>query len=289
MKYIVAVSGGVDSVVMLDMLVHGHLSIFPSPTSNPQLVVAHFDHGIRQDSADDAEFVRQLAAKYELPFETTREELGKNASEELARDRRYVFLRKVAKKYGAKIVTAHHADDVVETIAINLTRGTGWRGLAVLDSPDIVRPLLAVTKDRLVDYAKRHDLQWCEDVTNRDTKYLRNELRQKLTGLDPGSRDLLRLYRERQVFLRREIDNEIGKIIHVKQFSRHLFIMVPEVIGIELLRGVFEQEAGSSPTRPQLTGALLAIKTLRDGKRYEVAAGTTLQFTATDFIVEAAI
>jgi tRNA(Ile)-lysidine synthase len=114
-KYVVAVSGGVDSVVLLD-----HLAGHPEY----ELVVAHFDHGIRDDSREDEAFVRSLAEKYNVPFESKREDLGKQASEELARDRRYAFLRSVAGKHNAQIITAHHADDAVETIAINLLRGT---------------------------------------------------------------------------------------------------------------------------------------------------------------------
>ena len=132
MRYVVAVSGGVDSVVLLHQMVQD---------GGSELVVAHFDHGIREDSDLDAQFVRELAQSYRLPCEVRREELGSGASEELARNRRYAFLREVAKKHRATIVTAHHMNDIPETIAINLTRGTGWRGLAVLGS-DVHRPLL---------------------------------------------------------------------------------------------------------------------------------------------------
>src|SRR5690606_22278428 len=145
MKYIVAVSGGVDSMVLLDMLVR---------EGSHELIVAHFDHGIRADSHKDATFVQDVAKKYGLPFEKRREVLGEKASEALARERRYAFLRSVAARHEAKIVTAHHLDDVVETVAINITRGTGWRGLAVMDT-DIVRPLVDMEKKELVRYANQ--------------------------------------------------------------------------------------------------------------------------------------
>lgn len=278
-KYIIAVSGGVDSVVLLDMLVNG---LVPGA----KLIVAHFDHGIRPDSADDATFVRQLAIDYGLPFETKREELGPNASEEKARDRRYAFLREVAKNHDAKIMTAHHADDIVETIAINLTRGTGWRGLAVLDNPDIERPLLDKTKAELLKYAKNHKLEWREDSTNQDTKYLRNDLRQKLLQLDDDSRELLRRYRTRQGFLRKMINNETDRLVGASPYARHLFISVTDDAAQELLRGVFVKEKAVVPTRPQLKRALHAIKVLHGGKRYEVATGISLSFTKTHFAVE---
>ena len=278
-KYVVAVSGGVDSVVLLDMLASG---LVPGA----ELVVAHFDHGIRPDSADDATFVRQLAADYAVPFETKREELGANASEEKARDRRYAFLHDVAKKHKAKIMTAHHADDIVETIAINLTRGTGWRGLAVLDNPDIERPLLDKTKAELVHYANEHALEWREDSTNQDTKYLRNDLRQRLAQLDADNRELLRRYRERQVVLRKMIDNETDRLVGASPYARHLFISVADEAAQELLRAVFVKENVVVPTRPQLKRALHAIKVLHGGKRYEVATGISLSFTKTHFAVE---
>jgi tRNA(Ile)-lysidine synthase len=97
--------------------------------------------------------------------------------------RRYEFLRRVAERHDATIATAHHEDDVVETIAINLTRGTGWRGLAVLNSPDVVRPLLKVKKSQLYEYALKRGLEWVEDETNLTDAYLRNRLRSRLSEL----------------------------------------------------------------------------------------------------------
>lgn len=277
MKYIVAVSGGVDSVVLLDMLTRA-----PDPE---ELVVAHFDHGIRPESADDEEFVHELARKYGLLYESMREELGPTASEELARDRRYNFLRDVAKKHSAKIVTAHHADDVVETIAINLTRGTGWRGLAVLDSPDIRRPLLHMTKADIVEYAQANALEWREDPTNNDTKYLRNDLRQKLKTLDSQSKELLGLYRDRQVALRKMIDTEIDTYVH-PPYSRYFFIMINDSVAIDILRGIILRETGQSLLRPQLERALLAVKTYQTGKIFAIDAASVLHFSRTDFVVE---
>lgn len=277
-KYIVAVSGGVDSVVLLDSAAKQY--------DHDQLIVAHFDHGIRQDSARDALFVKTLAKKYGLQFETKREELGGNASEELARDRRYAFLRSVAKSYGAKIMTAHHADDAVETIAINVIRGTGWRGLAVLDSADITRPLLGFEKSKLLEYAKQHRLVWREDSTNKDTKYLRNAIRQRLGAVSNEDKTLLRLYRNRQVALKKEIDSEAAHLIGESPYSRHMFIAVPEVAAIELLRSVFMKETGFAPTIPQRERALHAIKTIAPGKKIEVTKGVKLRFSKTTFIVE---
>lgn len=255
MKYIVAVSGGVDSVVLLDKLVK---------RGEHELIVAHFDHGIRQDSAADAQFVAGLAKSYGLPFETKREELGEDASEELARNRRYAFLRGIAKKHSAVIVTAHHMNDIAETIAINVARGTGWRGLAVLAS-DICRPLLGMTKQEIIAYAKRHRLEWREDSTNASSVYLRNRLRVRLTDEDTVRQ--LAALRARQVELRDDIDHEIRRQLSTMNgtYSRYFFTHIDQAIAIELLRGVAAQALGHSLVRPQLDRALLAVKTARPG------------------------
>lgn len=271
-KYIVAVSGGVDSVALLDMLYK---------TDQHQLVVAHFDHGIRPDSADDAHLVADLAEKYDLPFVSERAELGPDASEEKARDYRYSFLREVAKAHSARIVTAHHADDVVETIALNLTRGTGWRGLAVLDS-DIVRPLLHVNKEFLVQYAKANNLKWHEDSTNSSDKYTRNRLRRRLADIDQETKTKLLNLRDEQVALKKQIEHELASLVgDGPQYDRYFFINLPKESAIECLRHV----TNARLTRPQLGRALLAIKTAKPGTIYQAGSGISFSFTTRNFSI----
>lgn len=269
-RFVVAVSGGVDSVALLDMLAR---------LSDHELIVAHFDHGIRPDSAEDALFVAGLAEAYGLPFETSREELGPGASEELARNRRYAFLRDVADTYGARIVTAHHADDAVETVAINVTRGTGWRGLAALDS-DIVRPLLHLHKHEIKNYAKKHQLKWREDSTNMDDKYLRNRLRKLVKSLPQDEKRQLLALRHQQLESRRLIDKEVARLVGPgPQYSRYFFTHVPKTVAMECLRFVTRARL----TRPQLERMLLAIKTASAGSAYHAGKGINLRFTTRNF------
>ena len=272
-----AVSGGVDSIVLLDMLVRerGH-----------DLVVAHFDHGIRADSASDARFVEAVARQYGLSFVTKREELGGGAGEELARARRYAFLREESVKEGAAIVTAHHQDDLIESVAINLLRGTGWRGLAVFGSADIWRPLIRFTKEELRTYARIHRLEWVEDSTNLSTHYLRNRVRGQLKrGLSDGQRKGVVKLWERQTALRGQIDDELSMYLNdMGEYSRHLLIMADQAVGCELLRSMIQAKTGVAPTRPQVERALLAVKTTRAGSNFEVGSGITLRFTASTFI-----
>ena len=269
-RYVVAVSGGVDSVVLLHTLLAHHSS---------DIVVAHVDHGIRPESDQDAQFVRSLAKRYGVPFEMTRLALGEGASEEVARRERYAFLRQVAARYGGVIVTAHHADDVVETVAINLLRGTGWRGLAVFGADDIYRPMTVWFKHEIVDYATRHDLAWREDSTNTDDKYLRNRLRKQARRLPLDTRlELLALWR-RQHELKRDILHESHQ--HAS-FRRYPYIMMPPAAAVEVLAHTL----GIALTRPQLHRALLAIKTAKPGSEYHLTKQYSMRFTADEFRLE---
>lgn len=281
MRYIVAVSGGVDSVVLLDMLVK---------SGEDELIVAHFDHGIRPDSAEDARFVEAVAKQYNLPFFSRREELGSNASEELARKRRYVFLRELAKAHRAKIVTAHHGDDVVETVAINIVRGTGWRGLAVLGAEDVERPLLHITKQDIYTYALKNRLEWVEDSTNASDAYLRNRIRKVTARLSvPTKRQLLSL-RVKQTRLRQEVRHELEALAPTQNsLPRYFFIMLPEKVALEVLREVILRETGKKLLDGQLTRGIGAVKTARAGTQIPLGNGVELRFKTTCFIARVGV
>lgn len=278
MRYLVGVSGGIDSVVLLDQLVSA---------GEHELIVAHFDHGIRTDSADDARFVAGLAEKYGLPFVMMREELGPQASEDQARRSRYDFLRAMAQKHQATIVTAHHADDTIETIAINLQRGTGWRGIAVMQSRSVVRPLLAITKTEVRQYALEKRLEWVEDSTNTSDVYLRNRLRHRLaTDISPAQKEEIWAIWRNQLSLKAAIDHELEAFSGLDEFSRYYISQVDEQSAIELLRAAIVAKTKQSPTRPQLARAILAIKTARPHTVLEIGAGVQLKFSVRTFIVE---
>lgn len=280
MRYVVAVSGGIDSVVLLDMLVNN--------SAEDELIVAHFDHGIRSDSAADARFVAGLAEHYSLAFVAKREELGQGTSEELARDRRYEFLRNEAEKHDATIVTAHHGDDVIETIAINLIRGTGWRGAAVLDTSGIIRPLLSMSKNEIRMYAQKRSLEWVEDSTNAETHYLRNRIRRKITkGFSSAQKEAILAVWRRQIELKDAIDEELCRYIKSdNEYDRYFLTFINPVVAREILRVEIMARNNESPTRPQLDRALLAIKTARSGSLHEVGNGVRLRFLIRTFIVE---
>ena len=277
MKYVVAVSGGVDSVVLLDMLVK----------RNEDVVVAHFDHGIRPGSDADERFVRALASKYDVLYESVREKLGTDASEGFARERRYGFLTNVTKKYDAVLVTAHHMNDVVETIAINWIRGTGWRGLAVLNREGIERPLLGMSKEDIYEYALKNNLEWVEDETNTADTYLRNRIRKKIgRAKNPTlGEDLTRL-RTEQVRLAGQIDEEVVRVLSPSnEHDRYFFIMIDEAVALELIKYVLSK-VGAVATRPMRNRLLNDIKTARPGTVSRVIPDVSVMFTKQDFIVK---
>lgn len=274
---IAAISGGVDSAVLLHML----------SKSSDTIIVAHVEHGIRDDSSEDARFVRQLANTYGYDYEEKRLGLGAEASEERAREERYAFLYGLVKKHGGVIVTAHHGDDLAETVAINLHRGTGWRGLAVLAREGIERPLLSYSKEQLYDYAMKHGLEWVEDKTNRDKRYLRNRIRARLYHAmsDTGRQELWTL-RDRQVVLSREIAAEEQSILRQDPALRYLLTQVDGAVAADLLGTIIATKTGVRPTRPQLERALIAVKTAKPGAVHHVGSGATLRFKSRFFSVE---
>lgn len=284
--YVVGVSGGVDSVVLLHKLIHDE-SVWLTNLPKGEIIVAHFDHGIRDDSADDAIFVQKLAEKYGLEYTTKREELGVTSSEEMARRRRYAFLSTVAQQHDGLIMTAHHADDLLETVAINCQRGTGWRGLAVLGRSDVWRPLLSMRKKAILQYAAEHNLQWREDSTNSSQKYLRNRMRAALRMASDDSVEYMALLRSRQAELRDQIEAEGNSVLPAGiYYPRHLFISIGSDVAVELLRHICLRHLQDSLTIKQRQQMLHAIKTLHSGRVYEISNGITLRFTKTEFIVE---
>ena len=273
MNYVVAVSGGVDSVVLLDMLAR-------QPGNH--LVVAHVDHGIRGDeSAADARFVKALARQYGVPFVSIALHLPPTASEEVARTARYDFLLKQAAEFKAQLVTAHHQGDAVETVAINIARGTGWRGLAVFHRPEVYRPLVAMSKKQLYDYAMRHKLEWVEDATNGQDVYTRNRIRRKINSQGVDSVVIMQL-RAKQLQLLRDITKEVDRLLRHFAGSRYAMTMIPEEIACELI-GAEVAKIATRPMRPRLLRAVRAIKTAAAGSTFELGDGVIIKFTTRNY------
>ena len=257
---ILAVSGGIDSVVMLHFL--------QSRMPKDELVVAHFDHGIRKNSCEDADFVKRLAEQCGVAFECEHRKLGADCSEAKAREERYGFLRKIADKYHGVICVAHHDDDVIESMAINVLRGTGWRGIAPMNSKDIERPLKGWRKRDIYHYAGEHQLHFRQDQTNNDDDYLRNRVRMRLRdATDAQATKLIEIY-NRQSELLGEISAILDEIDDAKRYPRSLLDCDDEV-AVEILRHILAKKQVSL-TRPQFSNALKAIREYSPNKRFSI-------------------
>ena len=200
-RIVVAVSGGQDSVALL------HILAACAEDWKLTLHVAHLDHGLRATSRQDAEFVRDLSARWHLPATIDRRDVPAICAregwslEDGARRLRYRFLLETARRQSAgRVALAHTADDQAETVLMRLVRGTGLLGLTGMpitrrldgpaDAPGseragirLVRPLLETWRRRVSAYVGAHRLAWREDDTNADTRFTRNRIRHELLPL----------------------------------------------------------------------------------------------------------
>jgi tRNA(Ile)-lysidine synthase len=201
-KVLVGVSGGADSLFLLDLLAR----------SNYPLIVAHLNHQLRPEADEDAQFVGRITGRLGIPFVLGKEDVVAFAErsglsiEEAARHLRYSFLFENAKQVGAQaVLVAHHADDQIETVLMHFLRGSGLAGLRGMqywslpnpwsDEIPLARPLLEIWREEIDAYLQDHKLEPIEDKTNRDTKIFRNRLRHELipylTSYNPGIRKVL--------------------------------------------------------------------------------------------------
>jgi len=194
-KLVVAVSGGPDSVCMLDILAKFAREL------GITLHIAHLNHQLRGSEADaDAQYVADLACRLGIPATIERREVKvyqaqkRISLEEAAREVRYAFLAQVANSVGAeRVVVGHTTDDHIETILMHLIRGTGTRGLRGLqpytrwqssvNNLAIIRPLLPVTRHETATYCQHHQLAPRLDTSNLSLSPLRNRIRQQLLPL----------------------------------------------------------------------------------------------------------
>jgi tRNA(Ile)-lysidine synthase len=185
-RWLLAVSGGMDSMVML----HAFNSVWKE--KNHQMAVAHFDHGYRNESSSDASFVASVCQSMGISSFTRREELGYKhktglfsgqSLEAVFRKRRMAFLEDTMKESKSScIMTAHHQDDLLETFLMRCLRGTGLNGIQSIKpfSPPFARPLLHFSKEEIRRYAKENQIEFREDPSNQDQRFQRNRIRNEL-------------------------------------------------------------------------------------------------------------
>ena len=243
-------------------------------------------------------------------------EAGLGLSEAAARAARYEFLEAVARKYApAEIWTAQHLDDLVETVAINLLRGTGWRGLAAMGRAGVRRPWLEGAwtgglegvkaegaraggaegartggappeRKEIWRAAGELGLVFREDPTNQEERFLRNRLRPEAAAM--GRERKLEIWRlwQRQRELRREIDGLVAELIPVAgaEWPRSWFFELEPVVAWELLRAGLLR-AGVRATRPQLEEFRRAILEYAPGRKFNLPGGKLVRMGRDEFIL----
>jgi tRNA(Ile)-lysidine synthase len=181
-KIILGVSGGPDSVCMLDIMAK------IAPKYGLKLMAAHVNYGLRgRDSDSDENFVKELAEELGVMVEVLnlkrRKRVGKGDSENRLREIRYEFFEKVREKNKFDLIAVgHNLDDQVETFLMRMIRGAGLQGLSAMKwkSGRLIRPLLGISRQEILEYLNRTDRAYRTDRTNLESKFLRNKIRNKL-------------------------------------------------------------------------------------------------------------
>ncbi len=179
---VLAISGGPDSMCLL------HILNQLKEKYNLKLIVAHVNHNLREESKEEAKFVKKVCESHQITFELKElKNLPKTNTENDARIKRYEFFEKIVNKYQAEILmTAHHGDDLIETILMRLTRGSnfsGYKGFKKITDKknyQLIRPLIYLTKEEIINYNKEKNLEYRIDKTNQSEDYTRNRFRKKI-------------------------------------------------------------------------------------------------------------
>jgi tRNA(Ile)-lysidine synthase len=260
-RVLVAVSGGVDSIVLLHLLheLREELGI--------SLAVAHLDHRIRAESSADAEFVAREAGRLGLPLILEARDVPAYAKErglsleEAAREVRYQFLEEAAAKVrAAKIALGHHRDDLVETLLLNLIRGAGLAGLRGMAPVrgSFIRPLIDCSRAEIEAFAQERGLRYCQDRTNLEQRFLRNRVRMELLPLLEGYRpgvaarlaQTARILGEASAYLEGLAGERLGKMVLTEGeeglvLDRRMFLAEEPLLQSFILREAVRRLRGS--------------------------------------------
>ncbi len=252
---ILAISGGPDSMFLLD--------VCRRTLGKGRITATHFNHHVRKDSGIDESIVREYCAKHGIPFVLGSADIPRKSAsmnrglEETGRIARYAFLEKTRKKAKASfILTAHHADDQVETILMHFVRGSGVHGLtgmAIL-SGTILRPLLGITKEEILVYLKAKKIRYTTDSTNLVPDTSRNLVRleviPRLKRINPSfSKTILHsaeMFSHLSTFLSEEAEAFRTAFSSAGSINQTAFVSLPLVLQREVLRKIYVDAHGSA-------------------------------------------
>ena len=250
-KVVVAVSGGPDSMALLSLIskLRNNLDL--------KIICAHVNHNVRSESDQEAIFVKDFCEKHDILFEMMKiEDYSDDNFHNQAREKRYHFFETLIKKYHAKyLFTAHHGDDLIETILMRIVRGSTLRGyagfLCVVEREDykIVRPLIHHTKEEIIHYLKQNNISWVEDQSNLKDVYTRNRFRKyvvpQLKSEDPNVHD--KFYKFSNLLIQysdcvdRQTQNIMPQVYKNHTLDLREFCLLEKLIQHNLLAMILEQ------------------------------------------------
>jgi len=237
-RLLLAFSGGIDSVALALAMIE--LRDFFGIKG---LALAHINHGIRgQEALRDEEFCVKFAERHKLEIFVERLELKREGNlEALARQERYRALREIKQRHGFDLIaTAHHLNDLVETVLLWLVRGAGMEGLLGFDERegDVIRPMYLVKREEIEDFVRSRGEAWVEDSTNYDLRFARNRIRHKvvpeLKAINPNLEEsflrLRQVLKEENDFLKELTQKVIKDLLKGDSFDRKAFLKLPKAI-----------------------------------------------------------
>lgn len=258
--YVVAVSGGIDSMVLLDLVASLR------ETKHISLYVAHVNHNVREASSADEAFVEGVCKKLNIPFKSIT--LQKNMSENFhskARDKRYAFFYDYAKEvHATKVLLAHHANDQIETILMRLVRGSsfiGYKGMSEITpykDISLIRPLLKTPKSAIQNYQKKHNIAFVEDESNAEDHYTRNRYRHQIVPFiiqeNPKAYDKFSQFstyiEESYELIELHRNDFISKYVSLQEdkisFPKDSFCLLPSIVKKDVLTNLVNQISQNS-------------------------------------------
>lgn len=232
---VIGLSGGPDSMCLLNIIM--------SLNKDIKIICAHINHNIREESKAELTFIEKYCKQKKLILETTifdKKNINQNYNEQELREKRYAFFEKIIKKYNAKyLFTAHHGDDLIETILMRITRGSNLKGYSGFrievkkSNYSIIKPLIFTTKEEIIEYTKNNNIPYITDKTNGEDNYTRNRYRHNILPFlkkeNPNihlkylkfSRELLAYSEYVEKVIEKEISNRYEKkVLNIKDFTR---------------------------------------------------------------------
>lgn len=276
-KYVLAISGGVDSMVLLNQFFKAGFNF----------VVCYVDHDKREKSFLEGLLVKKICEENNICFESTKLSYNDFEKEEnfqsVARKKRYDFLKSIALKYNIKnIVTAHHGDDQAETIILKLMRGSNLYGYAgihkvtELEGYTYLRPMLNVSKEEILAYAKKNNILYIDDESNFKDDYKRNRIRhQILPILKEECNNILEKFNEYNEILSLYFDyvrNISKSIVRNSKFSYSIYKNQDKVVKLDILNYLLEQKQ-INQTNEKIKSL---YKNLEENKNFNINIGKNL-------------